>query len=449
MGGFLPLIEAFAAFALTMLALATAVSSILAAGQRAARVRALGMLQMIEYYYRNEVQPFLTVQGLSNTEYEATYTMPASAAGPVTIGPEQLLGYGSEARRIVGIAATTGGTAELGADGGIVFTPAPAVPAAAAAPVPVTPSPQSVTCRVRTDFTSTANAVGKPFNTFLVDMVLLPVPRDGDALARERLLADSPAGAGPWAAVAAWWRRFRRAAHIVEYLTDEEFLTRLRVSEVGRTIADSRSSDDRDLCYAHLLERFHAVCRAASERFARGARLCTVALGFVTTFLINIDSIALLDRYLQDENLAASVLASQDRFVQAATPGQAGSADEETAAATTALLGRVGEAVDAAVDQMTEAFPVGWSLYPNCAGAAGSPRCHRIGPAICQDAAGLLQCVGRVAAADTGGFVRWLLGVILTAVLAGLGAPFWMEVVNNFLRARNLTNNYRKASRSD
>jgi hypothetical protein len=49
MGGFLPLMEAFAAFALTMVALTTAVSTILGIFWRVLRLRAMGMRSMLIY----------------------------------------------------------------------------------------------------------------------------------------------------------------------------------------------------------------------------------------------------------------------------------------------------------------------------------------------------------------------------------------------------------------
>ena len=59
MDGFLPLIEGFLAFALTMLALATAVSAVVGAGQRLRRRRAQGLRDMVRLLYLREVKPLL------------------------------------------------------------------------------------------------------------------------------------------------------------------------------------------------------------------------------------------------------------------------------------------------------------------------------------------------------------------------------------------------------
>ena len=59
MEGFLPLIEAILAFALTMVALTTAVSVITGVVFRFFRSRAAGLREMMTYFFRNEVIPLL------------------------------------------------------------------------------------------------------------------------------------------------------------------------------------------------------------------------------------------------------------------------------------------------------------------------------------------------------------------------------------------------------
>lgn len=63
MNGFLPLIEAFLAFALTMRALATAVSPVVGVWMRLFRWRALalGLRQSLELIHDKEIQPRLTI----------------------------------------------------------------------------------------------------------------------------------------------------------------------------------------------------------------------------------------------------------------------------------------------------------------------------------------------------------------------------------------------------
>lgn len=527
MGNFLPLIEAFIAFALTMLALATAVSSVFGGIQRAKRSHARGMREMMKYYYRNEVQPFLAVQGLAKTTYEASFRFPTAVIGETKIDQTALIGYGSGARKIVEPLSSSAGDVKFDPDNKrvIIFTAttkdANGTPAQQGANGT---EPQTIKYRVETDFSDTSNKVGKPMNMFLVDMTQLPIPITGeiedkdsggqvktdkegnvvkiqDLQARERLVEKDD---------------FTSLRYTVENLTDEEFTTRLRASEVGRTIADTRSPAERDLCYGRLLERFRAHSRAATERFTRRARAYTVILGFLLAFLMNIDSINLLSRYLRDNDLVQTVLQNTDKIVnaakasdQSAPPAAADDANppvgpapgsdpvQEKLAKIDGLIGklnaiteaakvdagesqsaRIQEAVEAvqdglknigeasseaqkvvhtinsAVAQMTEGFPVGWNLYPNCARGSTATRCvtlsnlGKVSPYADKPGFGAaFRNVGFVAVNDFGGFSKWFLGVFITGIMAGLGAPFWMEVVNNFLRARNLINNSREPGR--
>lgn len=344
MGNFLPLIEAFIAFALTMLALATAVSSVFGGIQRAKRSHARGMREMMKYYYRNEVHPFLAVQGLAKTTYEASFRFPTAVIVETEIDQTALIGYGSEARKILEDGLTpSDGTAIFDTTRKVVtFTP-PTPPkeegangTAAKEGENGTPTqegatePQTIKYRVETDFTDTRNKVGKPMNMFLVDMTQLPIPtaeiKDKDEHGKVKTDADGkPVKIQDLHARERLAEKdgFRSLGSTVDNLTDEEFTTRLRASEVGRTIADTRSPAERDLCYGRLLERFRAHSGAATERFTRRARLWTVILGFLLAFLMNIDSINLLSRYLRDDDLVKTVLQNTSKVVEAAkTPDQ-------------------------------------------------------------------------------------------------------------------------------
>jgi hypothetical protein len=130
-----------------------------------------------------------------------------------------------------------------------------------------------------------------------------------------------------------------------------------------------------------------------------------------------------------------------------------------------------------------QSFPVGWNLYPNCAPQSPDTRCAALlvrataaqrqaydaigtcgrdaaaaaqpapaaatggqpsatqapSPAATESncAPGGLSHVRWVASADSSGLLRWAIGLVLTILMAGLGTPFWIQVVNGFLAARN------------
>jgi hypothetical protein len=77
---------------------------------------------------------------------------------------------------------------------------------------------------------------------------------------------------------------------------------------------------------------------------------------------------------------------------------------------------------------------LGWNRYPNCRDRL-DPRCRtRAADGAGARAAGWFSDL----APRDAHFARWALGILLTAILLGLGSPFWVEVVNSMLRARQL-----------
>lgn len=427
MGNFLPLIEGFAAFALTMLALATAVGAIYGACERGVRLRARGMRDMMEFFYRNEVQPLLEERRLAATTYEGSYTFPEIVTAPGVLTVETLLGYGSMGRCIAAAPASVENldfAFATGTTGALAVTLAPGknVPGA----------PQTVKYSIRTNFVPPIeNEVGNPLNTFLTEMTLLPIPitTEGRSILGtwlDRLVwRRGKKPKGTWSEARA--REFLIASddfyslkYTVDSLAEPEFATKLRASEIGRLIAEARSENEWEACLARLKERFSALGRAASERFARRARLWTVVVGFVLAFGVNIDSINLLNRYLSDNTLSKELLAQQAEAPAAGAP------------------------VDAAQEIVTQvasveaAFPVGWDLFPICPAAVATD-----GQAAETAMPADLRCTTED---NVFGQLKWLFGVLITGVLVGLGAPFWTEVFNNFLKARNLVNAYRDGS---
>lgn len=88
---------------------------------------------------------------------------------------------------------------------------------------------------------------------------------------------------------------------------------------------------------------------------------------------------------------------------------------------------------------LTTSFPIGWKRFPNCS-TAGSPdlRCPGGGFKLeHQDHwwwwAPIHRTSSTLAAArsaDSAAFYQWTVGVLLTALLLGLGTPFWVQAVS-------------------
>ena len=60
----------------------------------------------------------------------------------------------------------------------------------------------------------------------------------------------------------------------------------------------------------------------------------------------------------------------------------------------------------------TNPFPIGWAQFPGCSANSTDPRC---------------------ASKDAQTILTWIFGCLLTACLAGLGAPFWYDAVSGLM----------------
>ena len=88
--------------------------------------------------------------------------------------------------------------------------------------------------------------------------------------------------------------------------------------------------------------------------------------------------------------------------------------------------------------------PIGWDFYPNCPYGKGesewaksNPRCSNI-PKDSRAVkwAWLGACPLNTLINDFAGFMVWLLKVIITGILIGLGAPFWFDVAKRLAQIR-------------
>jgi hypothetical protein len=286
---------------------------------------------------------------------------------------------------------------------------------------------------------------------FLVDMTLLPIERLGAPGTDPRL---AEVGGYSWTSLAC----------AADALTDEEFITRMRASEVGRAIAERLPSDDAAKELARFAAKFAGFGRAASESFARRSRVWTVALGYLLAIGLNVDTFNVLARYMANPSLAAAILEQQQKILAGTPEGGAPASPGTDAEIGKALAESRRLAVDASRTLVgpTNTFPIGWTLYPNCTKAANDPRCLALRDrapappaeqpirsgfrAFFASIGPFLDVVGAVANADPSGFLRWLAGIVVTGALLGLGTPFWVEVLNNFLRARNLIYSFRNVA---
>lgn len=414
MGGFMPLIEAFLAFALTMLALATAVSAVVGVWLRVFRWRAYGLRQSLETIYDTEIEPRLT---------EARRRSPDA---------DERLNFIAD--------MTFALNAQSGTQG------------------------REVRKRRIAELERTLRL---PVSSGRLKRILLFFPRR--------------------------FRHWRSLRFGIDYLPESQFQLRLDASSAGQMLGEHLGAEEWERMKNWLTGHFTEVGVIATEAFARRSRVRTVIAGLVLAFAVNIDSFDLLNTYMTDEDARRAVIAQQDEILRQEV--QAGDASETTVWD----VGQYGETVDSAIERiqqsiaaiessqnsdaqsqrtlaqlkdaletvrgdltaaseaadeiqtaisatqgiasaLTKSFPIGWDGYPNCDSPVADLRCARISGDLADRKftreSSMVDVVEAVAGLDSSGFVKWVIGVLLTGFMVGLGAPFWVQTVDRLLKLK-------------
>jgi hypothetical protein len=202
--------------------------------------------------------------------------------------------------------------------------------------------------------------------------------------------------------------------------------------------------------------------KAISNYFKRRAQLLSFAVGIALAIAVNIHGIRLFERYLNDPELTATVIAQTDKIESAMVSMQ------NRQAAGSGTDAENFKVIKTAFDQYHEmmgnfmglGLPIGWQFYPNCP-ADGSPatlnnydpQCKTVLGKLPEEAAGKKSSAGggifKTAVNDPWGFLKWLLVVTITGTLIGLGGPFWFDVASKLGGFRRKLRGDANAAQSD
>ncbi|MBL8473572.1 MAG: hypothetical protein KF778_08140 [Rhodocyclaceae bacterium] len=276
--------------------------------------------------------------------------------------------------------------------------------------------------------------------------------------------------AGSWFGFTNWWRTRMLPP---DDLSTEQFLKRLPDSPLFQMLKatddykslQSRLQDDSAAARAlveRLAHRYDQFGESASAYFKSRARMVSMLVGIALALVCNINAMRIFDAFVKNPDLAARMQA-QTETIRAAVEQQAARAQIEPGGAPNAETLRKIETELADTAKTLENYrslglPIGWEFYPNCHPATQDPKCARAlaatkranksatSPKPASAAAGgtsanaeqggflgadadLPGNIFSAARADFGGFAAWLLVIVLSGGLIGLGGPFWFGVV--------------------
>lgn len=200
----------------------------------------------------------------------------------------------------------------------------------------------------------------------------------------------------------------------IEKLTDlstEELLEWLKRTEMGRKLV-KELGDKANEIFNELGKRYEAIGDKFTKSFREHSRWWATGVALVVAFALNVDSIFLINTYIQNEGMRQAVIAQKDSLTEGYTTLQDKfEQDQKKTEITKEEFEQAFSDARSQLDIFTSAgFPVGYSYFPYvCIQAPEDPVCD----------------VGANA------WFFWVLGCILTGLLAGLGGPFWYDIVRS------------------
>ena len=399
MTSFLPLLEAFLALALTMLVLTTGVSSLSGTWQRALRARARGLRDLLQSLFTLALKEKLSAQSLP-AEADALCRF----VGEMSLQPARL--------------------AEIA--------------------------------------TKPDDAQAAAYRARLPDQGIVAAPH---AAATSWL-------AGLWPRLSYEWKVWSSLSDTLDTLSEDEFKTRFSASSTGKALAAKMDAPGFEAGLQKLYEQFIAYGHAATEDFSRIARRHSLVFAAMLAFGANIDAFNLLETYLAQPALRGAIIAKYEssaktgaadpqtadapatnaspsrkideleKLLLSAAPGKKDEIEAKAREARDAIQATESAYADTrqVLTHATTTFPAGWDRYPGCDTGNTDPRCSALlalapgHPEASWAGGSALSALNN----DTSRALRWLFGVILSVVMLGLGAPFWIQTINGLLRARDL-----------
>jgi hypothetical protein len=205
-------------------------------------------------------------------------------------------------------------------------------------------------------------------------------------------------------------------------MTTEELLERLKRSEYGQKML-TELGNKAQAVFDELGRRYEVVGYKATESFREHSKWWAFGIALFLALVINIDSIHIANTYINNAAVSQAIIAQKDAFVADYNDlAKTLEAEQGKETFTKADLEQAFKDSQAQLNVVTgSGFPVGWSYFPHSY-FKGAPQAEWGSSQDFKNRANLL------------GWLTWALGILLTGFLAGLGGPFWYDVVAGITR---------------
>ena len=190
---------------------------------------------------------------------------------------------------------------------------------------------------------------------------------------------------------------------------------RLKRSALGTELM-IKLGDKADSVFDELGKRYEAIGEKFTLSFRNNSRWWASGVALILALVLNIDSIFIMDSYIKNQGLRDAVIAQRDTIEQ----NYKDLVSSFDAQKDTVTKADVEKAFSESQDQITTltgiGLPLGWTYFPHV---------------------GIKDSTAEeyMSRNNTRGWTFWVLGILLTAGLAGLGGPFWYDAVGGVSRA--------------
>jgi len=224
-----------------------------------------------------------------------------------------------------------------------------------------------------------------------------------------------------------------RLASLKRWLTTRS-VTSLHWRELQRRVVESDAAGEilkggSERALAALAVRYERFGVDATAFFQERARTISIGLAFAAAFALNVDAVALFSAFLKDPALAERVAASAEGTLRAYEESRADAEPAEASEEAAALEASIARFRAAADSPALAGLPVGAAYYPWCVGSTADPRCAAVAERRASEKGwwGAFLLLG----AEIRPLVLWLLSILLSGFLMGLGGPFWFDAYRN------------------
>lgn len=205
-------------------------------------------------------------------------------------------------------------------------------------------------------------------------------------------------------------------------VSTEEMIEQLKRSDMGQKLL-KELGDKANTVFDELGKQYELVGKKFTKIFREKARVVATIVALILAFALNIDTIFIANTYISNQGMRQAVIEQRDALEEGySTLTEKFEGEQEKTEITKDELEEIFGETQEQLDVFTSAgFPIGWSYFPHSGLQISENKI-----VIVEQAKQSKDFLDRN---NSPGWWMWAIGCALTGLLAGLGGPFWYDIV--------------------